>query len=242
MYTDFGDFNHYLKNKLSAKPAFSAHTSPVITDPPIPSTIPQIAPVPTKIHHRIVVIDSRDRDTDRYPKANNFVVNSNVSSQFTVDDISVTNANVTPGFWTKPNEYTMAFAQPNANFEEDFRNVRNVKLEECIVPDFTALFPYLILRIPELQDVIGGTSNPLRTAFAILIPERVHGSYATCKTNINGICQKNFNPPLAKLTNLTLQLTDPTGALFPTDLETLTVLKIASEIPDKDAVFNYEIL
>ena len=259
--TSFHDFNHYLKkfNVNPIEPSIDlAKTKPgpsepqeIPTVPPIPR-IPCLPTIPTIIQHKIIVLDSRDRDILRYPFSYNYQISSNVSSlrflndedKFIPDSMNADppDKTVTPGYASRPNVFeNKRFV--GATLEQDIKNVRNIKLEECIVPDFTADTPYLILRIPELQDIIDGTNNQLRTAFAILIPERVHGDFVTCKTKLNGICQKTFDPPLAKLTNLTLQFIDPTTNLYYnfTD-ETLCILKIDYEIPNKQAVLDYQIL
>ncbi len=201
---EFRDFHNYLQNmnKISAfdNKKSSAKSVSDATDAPNQSLMQ------TAIMNKILVINSKDRNIERFPNQSKFQVSNTI-------------------------------------FERNIKNIRNIQLEDCIVPNFSLEHPYLILKIPELQDVIQGTNNDLRTCFAILIPERVHGDYVTCKRPTL-ICQKQFDPPLAQLTSISIEFLTPNGEeyVFPDDKETLTILNICFEIPNKNSVFGYEII
>ena len=64
-----------------------------------------------------------------------------------------------------------------------------------------------------------GTNDKLRKAFAILVPDMIHGDFVTTKARNSCYCYKEFNPPLASLQALTFEFYNPDGTLhdFGTD-------------------------
>lgn len=186
----------------------------------------------TTLKNNLLVVDSRDRDTARFPLSNRFNVAMNTSSQYHTSDSTGT------GYFSQPNQ-----PYDGATLEQTYKNVRQIKIEECIVPNFVDDHPYLILTIPEWKDTIGGTNDTLRNAFALLIPERIQGIFVTCKkTSI--YCKKMFDPPLAKLQNFTVEFHQPDGTLysFLNNDEIMLMLNICCEIPAKNQILNYQIV
>lgn len=143
-----------------------------------------------------------------------------------------------------------------ASLEDSLKNVKHIRLEECIMPDWSGELSHVILQIPELRRQTLGTNQNLRNAFSVLIPERVHGPYVTCKPWNQSLCQKTFNPPLAQLNMLTIKLIphqDSTPSLDDffrdqTSLEdpkpylynSLFVFNVCQEIPDMDKEIVYQ--
>ena len=230
------NFNDYLKKTLNAKPIGTEIYKKQID---IENPKDPIHELPTELITKSIVADSRDRDRVVYPNSNRFQVKGETNSQ-----------------------------SSNARLGFNIKNVQQIKLEECIVPNFTSFHPYLLMTIPELQDVIHGTNNTLRNAFAILIPERQFGinftvtvdtttvdapAWVNCKTP-KLYCVKVFDPPLAKLHNLTIEYRTPDGELFDFSQaipdnnnvpepknETLAVFNVCSEIPSKN-ILNYHLV
>ena len=233
---NYSNFNDYLKNKLIAAPYSDPQLKNIITSIELPSDKPELIhqkKIPTTTRQKIIVVDSRDRDTTKYPDSNRFQVNTNTSSQFHLNDV------FNSGYASQANP-----PFPGATLEEDIKNVRYLKLEECIVPDFTTDYPYLLLRIPEFLDVVSGTNDRIRRSFATLIPERTHNGFVTCKTNLLDLCQKTFEPPLAKLVSFTMEYIIPDVSVEPElysfdgNGETMAILKVCHEIPNKNKIFN----
>lgn len=233
---NYSNFNDYLKNKLIAAPYSDPEVKNITTSIELHDAKPELIQqkkIPTITKQKIIVVDSRDRDIIKFPDSNRFQVNTNTSSQFHLNDV------FNSGYASQANP---PFA--GATLEEDIKNVKYIKLEECIVPDFTADYPYLLLRIPEFLDVVGGTNDRIRRSFATLIPERVHNGFVTCKTNLLDLCQKTFEPPLAKLVSFTMEFIVPDTTITPelydfaSNGETMSILKICHEIPNKHKIFN----
>ena len=231
-YIKYSNFNDYLRRNLDAKPIQKTIQIP-------------IAPPREPIHKfakelitKSIVADSRDRDTKRFPKSNRFEVkgeNTSQSRNYQMSTDSSGNPVITRS--EKP------FVDVGARLEFNIKNVREIKLEDCVIPNFTPFHPYLIMNIPELQDIIHGTNDALRNAFAILIPERQYGydtsitrpsdpvlnvdgdieytstenitapAWVNCKTPAL-YCKKIFDPPLANLNNITIEYRTPDGELF----------------------------
>lgn len=182
----------------------------------------QLKNVPTMMKKHIVVIDSRDRNTTLWPTSSKFQVLTSTNQQ----DADVA----------------------NAALENNIRNVKQIELNECILPNFLDDFPYLLLKIPEIQECIYGTNNSIRTAFAVLVPERIHGDYITCKTLINGeysFC-KQFDPPLVQLPTMTIEVHAPEpdvsgDTLYPLSEDIMIILNVCTEEPNKSLI-NYKII
>ena len=139
----------------------------------------------TVLTARCVNVDSRDRNRDQFPGSNSFQVQMNPSDTFV-----------------------------GAALFTNFKNIYSIRLVNAVVPDFTADEPYLSLVIPELQDTMAGTNDVLKKSFAMLYPERVHGSFLSCQVKDMCYCFKKFTPPLANLRSLTFQFYDPDGVLY----------------------------
>ncbi len=225
---NYSSFNDFLSHNSRPQPFAAKKTIP-LSEPSIdpepeqpaphqiePTEVPNAARkyvIPKKLDIRTVVIDSRDRDTVKWPDSNQFQVQVG----------------------TGP-EHVGAFLLHN------LKNITQISLSECVVPNFTADHPYLVLRIPELRDDLDGTSDRLRSAFAILIPERAHGDYITCKIKHN-FFQRDYAPPLASLTHFTIEYFEPGdgGKLYEFTGETCVALEFHMMSPDK-SILGYELV
>ena len=220
---DYASFDDYLKRNLNVGGVQKGDK----VDPQKP--IELLHKMETEERIYTVVIDSRHRNMDLYYRPNHFTC-------FTAATSGRAPSNV---FFTKDEEL-VPFQGLEANniakqpcLEINIKNVKQIRLEVAIVPDFTEFYPYLTLNIDELQDVMYGTSDGLRNAFAVLTPDRFH--YATTDTNWvacrswsgPGVCEKTFDPPLSKLPQMTMSYLTPTGEL-------MDFTKKFPDIPDPD--------
>jgi len=133
-----------------------------------------------------IVVDSRHRNTDAYPNPGKFQVKFNASDKFV-----------------------------GANVGYTLNNVYTVQLTECLLPKgFEDTYPYLVLKIPELDNSLEGTNTILGTSFAILIPDRIIGNTVHCRVNGQCYCFKKFIPTLASLGKFTIEIYTPDGTLY----------------------------
>ena len=94
-------------------------------------------------------------------------------------------------------------------------SVYTVQLTECLLPKgFEDTYPYLVLKIPELDNSLEGTNTILGTSFAILIPDRFIGNTVHCRVNRQCYCFKKFIPTLASLGKFTIEIYTPDGTLY----------------------------
>ena len=97
----------------------------------------------------------------------------------------------------------------------NLNNVYSIQLSECLLPKgFEDTYPYLVLKIPELDNSLEGTSSLFGTAFAILIPDRIIGNTVHCRVNGQCYCFKEFIPTLSSLGNMTIEIYTPLGTLY----------------------------
>jgi|ETNmetMinimDraft_18_1059904.scaffolds.fasta_scaffold63987_1 hypothetical protein len=133
-----------------------------------------------------VVIDSRNRNITAYPNPAKYQIKFNASDTFV-----------------------------GANVGYTLNNVYTVQLSECLLPKgFEETYPYLILKIPELDNSLEGTNTILATSFAVLIPDRIIGNTISCRVNGQCYCFKKFVPTLASLGKFTVEIYTPDGILY----------------------------
>jgi len=158
--------------------------------------------------------------------------------------------NFTVNFDTANNQQGFNFS-PSAN--KKFKNIVRIELIKAIMPtegleSFTNYvsstitypkinilsYPYITVRIPELDNNNYGTDNTLDNAFGVL---QYDANWYTDTTNLSDgylamipkfmKCQKVYQPtPLATLTKLTIELQKPDGTSLSDTLDTLTITKI----------------
>lgn len=133
-----------------------------------------------------------------------------------------------------------------ANIQQTYKNIVSIRLVACILPSAASDKRYVVLKIPELDDTMGGTNDILSGAFAILFPDKEFGVYLHCKIQDMCNCSKKFDPPLASFGNrLTLQFYSPDGELmdFGSDttsdedpdetVQTFATFEIKTKVPNK---------
>lgn len=162
--SDLSPSNRYLDN----------NRNPVALPPPIeggftvPGKAEEIMDTNTDLFHSYIVIDSKDRDTERFSAPNNFTI-----------DLS-------------PDAYTST-TERKGYIKRGFHNIVSIELISCIFLDTSAEPdssdtssppPYIVLEIPELSRNLYGTNDTLSTGFDILSTYLLQGDY------------KHFNIPL----------------------------------------------
>jgi hypothetical protein len=152
---------------------------------------------PEKIDKEFVLtIDSKDRDTDLYQKANSFVIHLSPSAE------------TTTGF-----------------IDKGFNNIKAIELLDIILIDSSATagasdngnnFPYLLLEIEELGGNFEGTNNNITKSFAILKNYTTLGGfkyYDLCGQSSSNTIIKTYNPRIS-LSKLTINILKPDGTKF----------------------------
>lgn len=180
----------------------------------VPTELKVAESPPTIYETSCILIDSRSRNLTQYPSSNKFRVKFGASDKTTND-----------AFITK-----------------HFKNIRSIKLQDIVIPSTISDYPYIVMKIPELQDSFFGTTEISRRGFALLFPDfsTMGGQFTNFRvktTNCN--CFKVFNPPIS-VTNLTFEFYDPNGDLIaaPTELtiddgkQIAFTLQIETEIPN----------
>lgn len=104
-----------------------------------------------------------------------------------------------------------------ATINQRFKNVVSMRIHEAILPISAAAYPYLILKIPELDTSFHGTSDVTGRAFALLVPD--FSSTGTVFTNFrvktsSCNCYKIFKPSINLPSTLTIELLTPEGDKF----------------------------
>lgn len=133
-----------------------------------------------------VVIDSRHRNITTHPNPGKYQVYFNASDTFV-----------------------------GANVGYPLNNIYTIQLSECLLPKgFEDSYPYLVLKIPELDNSLEGTNTILGTSFAILIPDRIIGNTVHCRVNGQCYCYKKFIPTLASLGRFTIEIYTPEGTIY----------------------------
>ena len=160
--------------------------------------------------HRCVVVDSRSRNITQYPNTNQFAFHFDPSNTF-----------------------------EGAALYEQYHNVKSIRVVECIVPDFSADHPYLVLEIPELDETLSGTSDILSKSFTVLLPDRIFSGSVHCRMDGMPYCKKEYNPPKGSFSKFTLSFYTPDGDLYTFDPgECLIVFEIETTIMDRDAIMK----
>jgi hypothetical protein len=219
--TDIGPSNRYLDN----------NQNPIALPPPedgfeVPSKPKDIMDTSIEKVVSYVVIDSKDRDLERFPSPNNYTI-----------DLS-------PGGYTSDNER-------KGYIRRGFHNIFSIELISCTILDTSAEVdssdttnppPYVILEIPELSRNrnMYGTNDTLSDGFDILTTYFSQGGYKYFKIPLNGglqsIIHKYDNG--INLNKLTLQFKLPNGDLYnfgeTYDSATYTVNNIILKITHKE--------
>lgn len=172
----------------------------------------------TMLEERCIIIDSRDRNRTHWPNTNEFQIKIKGSDQ----DMGVV--------------------------EYECRNIRSIELMKCVVPsnviNGTTGVPYLILEIPELDNLYHGTNRNLDNAFGFLTPLELIGTkFVGCK--YENLCKRLYEPALGSLGQMTIRIRRPDGSLFnfgtdtspPTnvndDIQVVLIFKIVAIRPNR---------
>ncbi len=219
---------------------------------------------PTEVKNMQEALIKYQRDTQ--PKYIEKVHYININS---VDRNWVKNAENRYQFQVKFNQSS---TYDNATIQQIYRNVVSVELVSAIMPMDAAIvpfdtriyngimrYPYLLLRIDELDSVFRGTNNWTDRAFSTLIYDKVYFTNTLSNDYISGtnsIVQstpevgfageylrgfmkfnpayfekkKFYNNPLASLNRMTITITDPRGNLINTEDDVLNITSIAFTI------------
>jgi hypothetical protein len=198
-------YEHSLKNQVLPKTAEEEDTSYLqhqlepVSNSFQPNEKKQIQKMmePEEIEHSYyVVIDSKDRDKDKFAKANNFVVD----------------------FAAKENGGT-------GSVSSGFQNVTSIELIESVIKDSSGIsgasdesttFPYLLLSITELGSQFEGTNTNIIDTLSIFRDYTLQNGYKYYNlVGFNGKepIKKEFNPRKS-ITRMTIQLKTPDGTTF----------------------------
>lgn len=155
----------------------------------------EITPVMSyKTHH--VLIDSKDRNTDKWKLINPF--------QFTFGPSSINS------FQTNDDSSVFRI----------FSNVHAVTIKTVIIPHIEHTFPYLLLEISELGPNLNSTNNSSNSSFGYLSKPSIWNNYEyfNFEESFDCIAQSNQNTHMTKifsprieLTRLTFTIRDPNG-------------------------------
>lgn len=170
---------------------------------------------PKILRERFLAVNSKDRNSSNYVSPNSYVVHLDAS-----DDSS-----------------------SSAAVGKVYKNVVSVELIGGFLPDQGNIRqePYLLLHIDELEDTFDGTNAALSKAFAFMqLDSSITSAYwLNLKDNMTKFVRKEYNPPIATLSKLTIKITDQSNNIFDwggtdTDLDRQHTLffKIVEEIPD----------
>lgn len=141
----------------------------------------------TILEERCIIIDSRDRNRVKWPNTNEFQIKIRGSDQ----DVGVV--------------------------DYECKNIKSIELMKCVVPsnviNGTTGVPYLILEIPELDNLYNGTNLFLENAFGYLSPQDLIGTkFVGCK--YENICKRVYEPAKGSLGSMTIRIRKPNGDLF----------------------------
>jgi hypothetical protein len=168
-------------------------------------------PPDTYLKEHLLIIDSRDRNRQKYPNPNNYVVRFNSGGK---------------GYGTNFNgteHYT-------GDVQENFKNIVSIQLLDCSLPHDTAILePYITLSIPELYPTYAGTNQHLSNIFTILTTDaKVNTTvptYTRCRFNFAAI--NRYELPMSSLNQLTFQFKTGNGDFFPFMTNTSEQLDLA---------------
>ena len=119
--------------------------------------------------------------------------------------------------YPNPNKYVVHFngAGSGASILNNYKNIVEAHVMECILPNsIINNVPYLILKIPELQNTLSGTNDNLNRASTILVPDKIAGAYCHIRPDINHMLKRKMEPPMNSLHKITLEFTKPNGELY----------------------------
>ena len=130
-------------------------------------------------------------------------------------------------------EKIIELGQKGLSLYNSFKNIVSIELVSALMPSVQRQIEYsstlkescidesyYIMEIDEISDVMDGTSKDLKNAFAILTPViRIYDISGSSSKSVeyksSGLWHKRFTPsPLSSLTNLTIKLKKPSGALM----------------------------
>ena len=168
--------------------------------------------VPTinyKTYH--VLIDSKDRNKDRWSKNNPF--------QFSLGPSSVN---------------LSSSDQPNTVYRS-FSDVHSVTIKKIIIPYTDISLPYLLLTVNELGSNISGTNDTMNNSFGHLTNPVIMGNYAhfVYNENFESVVQtgqeshmtKIFSPRI-ELSKLTFNIKKPDGSIVDFDNDDSVVIEL----------------
>ncbi len=218
-------YDHALKNQVLLKTPEEEDTSYLqqqlepVSNSFQPNEKKQIQKMmePEEVEHSYyVVIDSKDRDKDKYAKANNFVVD----------------------FAAKENGGT-------GSISSGFQNVVSIELIEAIIKNSSGVtgatdestnFPYLLLNINELGTQFEGTNTNIMDTLSIFRDYSSQNGYKYYNlVGFNGgePIKKEFNPRKS-ITRMTIHLKTPDGTTFEfgndNDTSNATVIQLVFKI------------
>jgi hypothetical protein len=101
---------------------------------------------------------------------------------------------------------------------KEYKNIHSIELIQAIIPDKNNVQsqPYLLLKIDELEDVIQSNDSHMSDSFAIiqLTTPPVADSFIAVDKRTFENCVLYFRTPKAKLSKMTINLTDYAGDIF----------------------------
>ena len=179
-----------------------------------------------------VIIDSKDRDIERFPSPNNYVIDF------------------------APTDYTTG-NERKGYIRRAFHNVMSIELISCLflnsssqpdASDTVAPPSYVMLEIPELSGDIHGTNTGLSNSFDVLTTYTTQGNYKYYNLPNNGgpaTMIKNYEPRIS-INRLTIKFLLPSGELYQfgesNNTNTNTVNQIILKIKQKKHSFNTSFL
>lgn len=193
-------------NLVPSNRVLDGNTNPIALPPPInggfhPPTKPvELMDTTTECWEHIIVIDSKDRDLNRFNEPNNFVI-----------DFS-------PASYTSDNER-------KGYIKRGFHNVISVEVLSCCFLDTSSELdssdttnppPYVILEIPELSNNIHGTNDELSKGFDILTTYSTQGNYKyyNLPTNWGPTSFVKQYEPRISINKLTIRYKLPDGSYY----------------------------
>ncbi len=151
-----------------------------------------------------VLIDSKDRNKSYWPNANPFQFQLGPSSISGDPNIDISNS-----------------------IERRFSEIHALTIKRIIIPDYTVeyseVYPYLLLKINELDSNINGTNNVMNNCFGYLtMPTSINGYlYFNYEENVDAVTNyiqeshmtKIFSPRI-ELSKITVNILNPSGEVI----------------------------
>lgn len=104
------------------------------------------------------------------------------------------------------------------DLNDEYKNIKRIELVQAIIPDKNSVLtePFLLLNIKELQNTMDSNNKAISDSFAMLqmSPPTVSGSFIICDKRIHENVVKYYKTPLARLSRLTITITNSDGDLF----------------------------